>query len=52
MQKRERHISRASKSKIFGKNFSKKQFTGQEPCAILVEVKKASIQKPETPTTS
>ena len=40
------------KIKTFGKNFSKKQFTGQEPCAILFEVIKASIQKPETPTTS
>ena len=40
------------KIKTFGKNFSKKQFTGQKPCAILFEVKKASIQKPETPTTS
>ena len=30
----------------------KKQFTEKKPCAILVEVKKARIQKPDTPTTS
>ena len=50
--KRQGLFSKLRKVKISGKNFSKKQFTGQEPCAILFEVKKASIQKPETPTTS
>ena len=45
---KEQLMKDAEKGKAYFQSFE----TGQEPCAILFEVKKASIQKPETPTTS